>query len=573
MSTEDQQDPESSRNWQRTRAQALIESHGRIAAEYFDVGHSRSLPWKRRTEAARLLHALKDPARGFDAVVIGEPQRAFYGNQYSLTYPVFEHYGVGLWVPEVGGPIDSVSEAHDLIMGVFGGMSKGERNRIKVRVRTAMQSQTEIEGRFLGGRPPYGYRIVDAGPHPNPAKAADGVRLHRLEPDPVTAPVVRRIFAEYLAGVGIYAIAEGLTRDGIACPSAHDRERNRHRSGVAWSKGAVRVILRNPRYTGRQVWNKQRKQESLIDVDDVALGHRTKLAWNPRESWVYSAAPAHEAIVSDETFAQAEEVAATRSAKHPRRAQARVKHRYVLRGLLYCGLCHRRMQGQKSRHQLYYRCRFTQEYALANEIEHPANVYLPEHGILDELDHWIGSALKPPALERTLDALANAHEDDTGQAEVAEAQRVIDDCDGKLAAHRRALEAGADPGLVAGWMREVQTRRAEATARLRRIRHGGQRQLTREEIHQLVARIGDPHELLRNADNDDKADLYGNLGLRLTYHPHNDEVRVEMTLDPDSLGYWRVSEGGLEPPPVGGIPVRGIHLHACEVSIRCAVCV
>lgn len=29
-----------------------------------------------------MLAALRDPERGFDAVVIGEPQRAFYGNQY-----------------------------------------------------------------------------------------------------------------------------------------------------------------------------------------------------------------------------------------------------------------------------------------------------------------------------------------------------------------------------------------------------------------------------------------------------------------------------------------------------------
>ncbi|MFD2415506.1 recombinase family protein [Amycolatopsis pigmentata] len=166
-----------------------------------------------------MLAAMRDPGRGFDAVVVGEPQRAFYGNQYGLTFPVFVHYGVGLWVPEVG------------------------------------------EGRFLGGRPPYGYRLADAGPHPNPAKAADGKRLHRLEPDPATAPVVRRIFAEYLAGRGIFAIAEGLTRDGVTSPSASDPGRNRHRSGVAWSKGAILVILSNPRYTGRQVWNKQRKEE------------------------------------------------------------------------------------------------------------------------------------------------------------------------------------------------------------------------------------------------------------------------------------------------------------------------
>jgi hypothetical protein len=76
-----------------------------------------------------------------------------------------------------------------------------------------------LEGRFLGGRPPYGYRLADAGPHPNPAKAADGKRLHKLEPDPDTAWVVQRIFAEYLAGRGLFAIAEGLTRDQIASPS------------------------------------------------------------------------------------------------------------------------------------------------------------------------------------------------------------------------------------------------------------------------------------------------------------------------------------------------------------------
>ncbi|XWT37404.1 recombinase family protein [Streptomyces noursei] len=179
-------------------------------------------------------------------MVIGEPQRTFYGNQFGNTFPLFVHFGVPLWVPEVGGPIDPNNEAHDLVMSVFGGMSKGERNRIKIRVRTAMASQAQIEGRYLGGRPPYGYRLADAGPHPNPAKAADGKRLHRLEPDPVTAPVVVRIFTEYLRGKGLYAIAEGLTRDGILCPSAHDRARNPHRDGHAWSKSAVRAILRNP---------------------------------------------------------------------------------------------------------------------------------------------------------------------------------------------------------------------------------------------------------------------------------------------------------------------------------------
>jgi site-specific DNA recombinase len=59
VSTEDQQDPESSFQWQIGRARALIEPHGGvIVAEYFDISHSRALPWHRRPQASQLLEAL-----------------------------------------------------------------------------------------------------------------------------------------------------------------------------------------------------------------------------------------------------------------------------------------------------------------------------------------------------------------------------------------------------------------------------------------------------------------------------------------------------------------------------------
>jgi hypothetical protein len=103
-------------------------------------------------------------------------------------------------------------------------------------------------------------------------RAADGRRPHGLAPCGAAAPVVARIFTEFQAGRGLFAIAEGLTGDGIACPSAADPARNRHRCGVAWSKSAIRAILTNPRYVGLQVWNRQRKREVLLDVEDVARG-------------------------------------------------------------------------------------------------------------------------------------------------------------------------------------------------------------------------------------------------------------------------------------------------------------
>lgn len=49
VSTEDQQDPTSSRNWQLARSRQVIEpAGGEIVEEFFDIGQSRSLPWKRR---------------------------------------------------------------------------------------------------------------------------------------------------------------------------------------------------------------------------------------------------------------------------------------------------------------------------------------------------------------------------------------------------------------------------------------------------------------------------------------------------------------------------------------------
>ncbi|HEV7949981.1 MAG TPA: hypothetical protein VGP24_09465, partial [Glaciihabitans sp.] len=77
-STEDQQDPATSRGWQLGNACRFVEPlGGQVSAEFFDVGQSRSVPWQRRPAAARLLDALKDSARGWTAVVVGEGTRCW----------------------------------------------------------------------------------------------------------------------------------------------------------------------------------------------------------------------------------------------------------------------------------------------------------------------------------------------------------------------------------------------------------------------------------------------------------------------------------------------------------------
>jgi site-specific DNA recombinase len=549
VSTEDNQDPESSLNWQLSLACTLITPRrGVIVERFFDVGQSRSLPWQRRREASRLLAALRNPQRGFNAVVIGEPHRAFYGNQFGLTMPLFSHYGVQLWVPEVGGPIDPDNEAHELVMSVFGGMSKGERNRIKIRVRTAMASQTQLEGRYLGGRPPYGYTLTDLGRHPNPAKAAEGKRLHGLAPDPQTAPVVQRIFDMFLAGHGIFAIAEALTRDDIPCPSAQDPVRNRHRDGLAWSKSAVRVILTNPRYTGRQIWNKQRTDEVLLDVDDVALGHTAVMRWNHPDRWVTSKNLAHEPLIDQEAFDQVQQMLArrARSGTAPQRSYPN-RHPYIFKSLICCGVCGRRMQGQHSHGVAYYRCRYPQEYALANRIGHPRNVIMREEVLIQPLDTWLVQEFGPLRRRHTIAKLVDqASVAAPTPAAVAPAGPTVAECDAKLARYKAALDAGADPAVVAGWIAEAQAERRLAEQHRRETPSkvtDPVHRLSTEEIVAIVEELGDIVTALRDAEPEQKLEVYRNLGLRLTYDPETRTVLADIDLATHRWASVRVRGG------------------------------
>ena len=132
--------------------------------------------------------------------MVGEGTRCWFGNQFSLIAPRFAAYGVDLWVPELGGKFDPRNPSHKMLMSVLGGMSESERQHVQARVRAAMDTQVVNEGRHQGGRAPYGYVVVDGGPHPNPRKAAEGYRLRVLAVDEPAAEVVRRIFAEYLDG-------------------------------------------------------------------------------------------------------------------------------------------------------------------------------------------------------------------------------------------------------------------------------------------------------------------------------------------------------------------------------------
>lgn len=69
---------------------------------------------------------------------------------------------------------DGRNTTHYVLMSITGGMGRSERQVVQRRVRLGMAAQVEQQGRYQGGRPPFGYTTEPVGPHPNQRKAAEG---------------------------------------------------------------------------------------------------------------------------------------------------------------------------------------------------------------------------------------------------------------------------------------------------------------------------------------------------------------------------------------------------------------
>jgi hypothetical protein len=195
------------------------------------------------------------------------------------------------------------------------------------------------------------------------------------------------------------------------------------------------------------------------------------------------------------------------------------------------------MQGQQSNGEAYYRCRYALEYALANKISHPRNVYLRERDVLAPLDDALAGAFAPARLQDTITRLTAsqppANADDTA---VRAARTRLADCDTKLAGYRAALDAGADPVVVTGWITETQNQRRKIQQQLATPRPAPTTTMTQEQITALVLQLGDITTALADADPTDRAEVYRQLGLRLTYHPEQHKVRVQAQPAADSYG-------------------------------------
>ena len=80
-----------------------------------------------------------------------------------------------------------------------------------------------------------------------------------------------------------------------------------------WTLRTVAAILANPRYTGRQVWNRQRTNHHETVPGDKRSSLGITRDWNPRSDWIVSAWRTHPALVSDADFLAAQQVTAVQA--------------------------------------------------------------------------------------------------------------------------------------------------------------------------------------------------------------------------------------------------------------------
>ncbi|WP_244236684.1 recombinase family protein [Micromonospora violae] len=77
------------------------------------------------------------------------------------------------------------------------------------------------------------------------------------------------------------------------------------------------AILANPRYTGRQVWNRQHTDRGPLDAADDLLGRSEVRRWSLVQQWVISRDIAHPPLVSEHDLIAAQQANALQRL-HPR---------------------------------------------------------------------------------------------------------------------------------------------------------------------------------------------------------------------------------------------------------------
>lgn len=263
-----------------------------------------------RNDRAGYVRLLADAAQ-FDVIIVDDLSR-LSRDSINVAQAIKRLTFQGVRLLGVSDGVDTSRKGHKLDVGLRGLMSELYLTDLADKTHRGLTGRA-LAGASAGGLP-YGYRVTEVG-----QRAIEETQ----------ASVVRRIYAEYIAGQSPRAIVAALNRDAV--PSARGGQ-----WGLTAVYGDVRRgigILANPIYAGRQVWNRSHW------VKHPDTGRRVRQE-RPESEWITTEQP-ELAIIDAATWSAAQ--ARIRACSPTRTAATQGgpgrPPRHLLSGILRCDEC------------------------------------------------------------------------------------------------------------------------------------------------------------------------------------------------------------------------------------------
>lgn len=271
---------------------------------------------------------MEDVKKGLvDCIIVKDLSR--FGRNYieagEYLEKVFPFLGVRFIAVNDGIDTDDPTSFDSLTVHLKNLVNDMYARDISVKIGTVLRRKQE-RGEFIGAWAAYGYQ-----------KSKED--KYQIIIDEKTAPVVRGIFTWRLAGLNCEEIVRRLTIQGIPSPSkyrymmglVHDKRL----ADVPWRVETIKAILRNEVYLGHTVQGRSRK----ISFQEK----KRKLL--PREDWII-VKNTHKAIIDPSVFEQVQQMNFVKREKIKSGKKCFTEVPYtenILKGLVYCGCCGRRL--------------------------------------------------------------------------------------------------------------------------------------------------------------------------------------------------------------------------------------
>lgn len=256
-------------------------------------------------------------------VVIAHALDRLTRNQAHLGVILSEADYAGVTVELVTERLEDSPEGR-LLQSVRGFVAEVERIKIAERTKRGRVARTAQGKPLPGGKPPYGYRWRDAN-------------KSGLDPDPLTAPTLQRIYREYESGTPLRSLADHLTAEGI--PTATGRPK--------WMPTTIRCMLRNPAYMGQaRAWRYACTRSK---------GGKWRTRERPQEEQVLLPAGTVPALIGEDTW-HAVQARFTRNKAEAPRNNRHPEESLLRGGFVRCGYCGNTVIAFVHSAGLMYRC-------------------------------------------------------------------------------------------------------------------------------------------------------------------------------------------------------------------------